>query len=118
MGSGAMTQLITSLRSRYSVIIVDSPPLGAGVDAFALGTVTGNMVMVLRLGATDRELAEAKLDILDRLPIRVLGAILNDVREGSAYRHYRYYSYYLPGYEHEDEGGKKERALIGGTKAS
>ncbi len=117
MGSAAMTQLVTSLRSRYSVIIVDSPPLGAGVDAFALGTVTGNMVMVLRLGATDRELAEAKLDILDRLPIRVLGAILNDVREGSAYRHYRYYSYYLPGYEHEDEGGKKERALIGGAKS-
>ena len=117
MGSAAMTQLVTSLRSRYSVIIIDSPPLGAGVDAFALGTVTGNMVMVLRLGATDRELAEAKLDILDRLPIRVLGAILNDVREGSAYRHYRYYSYYLPGYEHEDEGGKKERALIGGAKS-
>ncbi|UCG85484.1 MAG: polysaccharide biosynthesis tyrosine autokinase [Gemmatimonadota bacterium] len=117
MGSAAMTQLMTSLRSHYSVIIVDSPPLGAGVDAFALGTVTGNMVMVLRLGATDRELAEAKLDILDRLPIRILGAILNDVREGTAYRHYRYYSYYLPGYEHEDEGGKKERALIGGTKS-
>ncbi len=118
MSSASMQHLITNLRSRYNVIIVDSPPLGAGVDAFALGTVTGNIVMVLRLGATDRELAEAKLDVLDRLPVRVLGAVLNDVREGSAYRHYRYYSYYLPGYEHEDEGGKKERTLIGGGKKS
>ncbi len=118
LSSAAMTELITSLRSRYSVIIVDSPPLGAGVDAFALGTVTGNLMMVLRLGSTDRELAEAKLDVLDRLPVRVLGAVLNDVREGSAYRHYRYYSYYLPGYESEDESGKKERALLGGGKRS
>jgi capsular exopolysaccharide synthesis family protein len=116
LSSGAMTQLVTNLRSRYSVIIIDSPPLGAGVDAFALGTVTGNLMMVLRLGATDRELAEAKLDVLDRLPVRVLGAVLNDVREGSAYRHYRYYSYYLPGYESEDESGKKERALLGARR--
>ncbi len=105
LGSPSMAQLVTSLRSRYGVIIVDSPPLGAGVDAFALGTVTGNAVIVLRTGATDREMAEAKLDVLDRLPIRVIGAVLNGVRENNVYR---YYSYYLPGYEYEEdeEGGE------------
>ncbi len=103
LGSSVMLQLMAALRSSYSVVIVDSPPLGAGVDAFSLGTLTGNLLMVLRLGSTDRELAEAKLDVLDRLPVRVLGAVLNDVREGSAYRYYRYYSYYLPGYEQVSE---------------
>jgi tyrosine-protein kinase Etk/Wzc len=119
LSSAGMSQFLTSLRSAYSVILVDSPPLGAGVDAFALGTLTGNLLMVLRLGMTDRELAEAKLDVLDRLPIRVLGAVLNDVREGSAYRYYRYYSYYLPGYESEAEAGEGERkaALIEGKSA-
>ncbi len=100
LGSPTMAQLVTSLRSKYGVIVIDSPPLGAGVDAFALGTVTGNAVIVLRTGATDRELAEAKLDVLDRLPIRVIGAVLNGVRENNVYR---YYSYYLPGYEYEEE---------------
>ena len=79
------------------------------------------MLMVLRLGISDRELAEAKLDVLDRLPVRVLGAILNDARESSAaYRYYSYYSYYLPGYEHSDERAELEesgRALLG-TKRS
>jgi tyrosine-protein kinase Etk/Wzc len=105
LGSPSMVQLVTGLRSRYGVIVVDSPPLGAGVDAFALATVTGNAVIVLRTGATDRELAEAKLDVLDRLPIRVIGAVLNGVRENNVYR---YYSYYLPGYEYEEdeEGGE------------
>ena len=39
----------------------------------------------------------AKLEPLSRLPIRILGAILNDVEPRSA--NYRYYSGYLPGYE-------------------
>ena len=112
LGSSVMAQLMAALRSSYSVVIVDSPPLGAGVDAFSLGTLTGNLLMVLRLGSTDRELAEAKLDVLDRLPVRVLGAVLNDVREGSAYRYYRYYSYYLPGYEQVSEEGEEAKGLL------
>jgi capsular exopolysaccharide synthesis family protein len=108
LGSSAMAQLVTSLRARYGVIVVDSPPLGAGVDAFAIGTVTGNAVIVLRTGSTDRELAEAKLDILDRLPIRIVGAVLNGVRENNVYR---YYSYYLPGYEYEEEDEGEPKLL-------
>jgi Mrp family chromosome partitioning ATPase len=104
LGSAQMAQLLARFRGTYGVIIVDSPPMGAGVDAFALGTLTGNLVMVLRTGETDREMTEAKLETLNRLPIRILGVVLNDVRtgrEGGFY--YGYYSYYLPGYEAEDE---------------
>jgi Mrp family chromosome partitioning ATPase len=113
LGSAAMPQLVTNLKSGYDVIIIDSPPLGAGVDAFALATVSGNVLLVLRLGVTDRALTEAKLDVLDRLPVRILGAVLNGVREGSASS---YYSYYLPGYEHEDEDGNPIRKLIGSLR--
>src|SRR6266571_6217092 len=85
MGSAGMADLMTSLRSRYGVIVVDTPPLAAGVDAFLLATLAGSLLVVLRLGSTDRELAEAKLEILRSLPARLLGAVLNDVREGSEY---------------------------------
>jgi Mrp family chromosome partitioning ATPase len=85
-----MLQLITDLRERFDVIIVDSPPLGAGVDPFVLGAATGNMVVVLRTGATDRKMAEAKLKLLERLPIRPLGAVLNDIRAQGVYRYYTY----------------------------
>jgi len=103
LASRPMEQLLMSLRPKYEVIIVDSPPLTAGVDAFALGTLTGTLLMVLRAGVSDREMAQAKLDVLDRLPVRVLGAILNDARLDGEYR---YYSYYLAGYELVDEGPK------------
>lgn len=99
LGAPAMAQLLGELRARYAVVIVDTPPLGAGVDAYVLGTATGNLLMVLRTGATDGALAEAKLTLLDRLPVRVLGAALNAVPPS---RVYRYYSY-IPGYGVEDE---------------
>src|SRR5207249_9459275 len=57
------------------------------------------MVLVLRTGVSDRELAQTKLEVLAHLPIRMLGAVLNDVRGGL----YRYYSYYLEGYEVKEE---------------
>jgi succinoglycan biosynthesis transport protein ExoP len=99
LGSPALTRFLTSLRERYSVIIVDSPPLGAGVDAYALGAATGNLLIVLRTGSTDRTVAEAKLQIVDRLPVRVLGAVLNGVQDQGRYS---YYSYYMPGYDYDD----------------
>lgn len=102
LASPAMVRLLAALRSRYDAIIVDSPPLGAGVDAFALGAAVGNVLVVLRTGRTDKAEAGAKLDMLERLPIRLLGAVLNDVKGGEGYG-YRYYSYYMAGYDYQVE---------------
>jgi tyrosine-protein kinase Etk/Wzc len=100
LGSESMAQLMGTLRTEYDVIIVDSAPLAAGIDALALGTVTGNMLLVVRGGRTNRELAEAKLDVVERLPIRLLGAVINAARMDASDR---YYAYYLEGYELTDE---------------
>jgi len=108
MTSEAMTKFLAGVRQNFEVVIVDSPPLGAGVDAYALGAVTGNVLLVLRLGTTNREIAEAKLDLLDRLPVRLLGTVLNDVPEHSAYYPY---SYYLEGYAFEAERGREPRSI-------
>ena len=109
LGSPALTRLINEMREQYAVILVDTPPLGAGVDPFVLGTATGNLLVVLRAGYTDREFAEAKLGVLDQLPVRILGGILNGVPSGTGA--YRYYSY-ISGYEAVDE----ERALTEGIR--
>ncbi|HXE58867.1 MAG TPA: polysaccharide biosynthesis tyrosine autokinase [Gemmatimonadales bacterium] len=100
LGSAAMSQLMAEMKAQFDVIIVDSPPLGAGIDPFVLATATGHMLLVLRSGETDRQMAEAKLRLVDRLPIRVLGAVLNDIRPGDGT--YRYYSY-IYGYTTEEE---------------
>ncbi|HEV8382701.1 MAG TPA: polysaccharide biosynthesis tyrosine autokinase [Gemmatimonadales bacterium] len=100
LASAPMADLVTSLRPLYDVIVVDTAPLAAGIDALTLAALAGNLLMVLRLGRTDRAMAEAKLEIVRRLPVRLLGAVLNDVRDTSEYSAY---AYYMDGYELSNE---------------
>jgi polysaccharide biosynthesis transport protein len=109
LGSPAMGGLVEQLRPEFDAIIIDSPPLTAGVDPFVLATLTGALLVVLRTGHSNREIAGAKLEVLDRLPIRLLGAVMNDVPKGAAYGYYAY-SYYLPGYESAEERDSREAA--------
>lgn len=99
LGSAAMSGLMAWFKSRFNVIILDSPPLGAGIDPFVLGTMTGNLVLVFRAGETDRQMAQAKLPQLQRLPVRMLGAVLNEVQASGAYRYYNY----IYGYSSDEE---------------
>jgi len=101
LGYPTMGELLERVRAQYGVIIVDSPPLGSGVDPYTLGTLTGSLLLVLRTGTTNLALAHTKLAVLDHLPIRLLGVVLNDVRTTrGVYRHYSY----LSGYATADEG--------------
>jgi succinoglycan biosynthesis transport protein ExoP len=88
--SDGLRRLLLTAGPVFDVVLVDSPPLGAGADPFALGVASTNMLMVLRAGQTDRQMAAAKLDILDRLPVRVLGAVLNDIEAKGVYKYYSY----------------------------
>jgi capsular exopolysaccharide synthesis family protein len=86
--SEQMANLVRSARQEFEVVIIDCPPFVAGVDAYALGAAAGSMLLVLRPSLSDRKLAAAKLEILDRLPIRILGTVLNGVPSGGMYRYY------------------------------
>jgi capsular exopolysaccharide synthesis family protein len=96
LGGKAMEELLRSMYRNYDVVLIDCPPLAAGVDPYLIGTLVGNVMMVLRTGRTDRALAEAKLQVLDRLPVRMIGAVLNDVKATGIYRYYSYLSGYEP----------------------
>src|SRR5687768_2739487 len=105
----SMLGLVRDLRQQFDAIIVDSAPLGAGIDPFALGVATGAMLIVLRTGETDRKLAQAKLEVLDRMPVRVLGTVLNDIGESPQFKYY----YYLEGYGGLETATTEDAALIG-----
>lgn len=86
-GAG-LVRLLAELRETFDAIIVDSPPLGAGIDAFALGAACGNALVVLRYGKTNVRETALKLQVLERLPIHVVGALLNEVRSAGGYKYY------------------------------
>lgn len=115
LGTARMRELVEAMHDRFDVVIIDSPPMGAGIDPFVLGTITNNLMLVLRAGATERDLAEAKLQIVDQLPIRLIGAVLNDVR--ASMNDYKYYSYSY-GYGAVDEGPSRTSLAAGATDSA
>jgi polysaccharide biosynthesis transport protein len=106
LSSREMRLLLAGLRSRYGVIIVDSPPLGAGAEPYVLGTLTGTLLLVLRAGATNLGFTATKMDLIHRLPIRVLGAVLNAAPATGAYSYY----HYLPRYD--DQPAERAPAAV------
>jgi polysaccharide biosynthesis transport protein len=90
LASQAMQSLMSAVEPKFDAIIVDSSPLGAGIDPLALGIITRNMILVLKNGQTDKRFAQAKLELVDRLPVRMLGAVLNDFHGEPIYKYYSY----------------------------
>ena len=90
IASSALPRLLSDLVREFSVIIVDGPPLSAGIDAFAIGAACENTLMILRHSKTDMRMAKTKLGLLRRLPLRTVGVVLNDVQSMGDYKYYGY----------------------------
>lgn len=91
-----MDRLLEELRDRFDVIVVDAAPLAAGPDALLLGERCDQVLVVLRTGTTDREVARTRLESMAGFDIPLVGAVLNDVPDSAPYyRYYAPYRYYL-----------------------
>jgi polysaccharide biosynthesis transport protein len=88
--SPALPSLAAELRRQFEVVVFDTPPLAAGIDAFAIASAAQNLMLVLRIGKTDRRMASAKLELVDRLPVRIVGAVLNGVPLRGEFEYYKY----------------------------
>jgi tyrosine-protein kinase Etk/Wzc len=97
--SARLGELVAQLRSDFEVVIFDTPPLAAGIDGYSIATATGSLLLVMRIGTSNRRLASEKLRMFERLPVGILGAVLNAVQFQGAYEYYGY----VPGYEASDE---------------
>jgi succinoglycan biosynthesis transport protein ExoP len=94
LASASLGDLVTALKSSYDVLVFDTPPFAAGIDAYALAAAAGKLLVVLRVGKTEKRMAAAKLTVVDRIPVEVLGAVLNGVGVDGEYQYYGYASGY------------------------
>ena len=101
--SPKLKEFVAYLSRSFDVVIFDTPPLAAGIDAFAVSAAAGSILMVMRMGQTERRLIAAKLSVLDRLPVEVLGAVLNSTPMTGEFQYYSYVSGYSV--ENDESGG-------------
>ena len=98
LGSQRMTDLIRMLEADWDMILFDSPPLVAVTDATMVSKEIDQIVMVVKVGQTDKKAFDHTINSLRNVNAPLGGIILNAVTRknsyGSYYYYYQYYHYY------------------------
>jgi Mrp family chromosome partitioning ATPase len=101
-----MIDVIEQLKSRYDVVVIDSPVIISVPDALILASRAEAVIMIHRPGAAGREMVRHARERLDEVKTNVLGLVMNNVdlkREGYYYPNHLYYGYGST----EDEAARK-----------
>ncbi len=86
LSSPRMNEVIGVLKARAHYILFDSSPVLVATDAALLGAKLDGIVMVVRAGTTRRDHAAQARQTLERVHVRILGAVMtNAARETTAY---------------------------------
>lgn len=102
----AFSELLEELSRRFDKVILDSPPVGAVADAVVLATQVDGVVVVLKAGLTNADVALRTVRTLRDVKANIYGGILNDVNlKHSKYGDYYYgYAYKYYGYGEHKKG--------------
>ena len=96
LSSGKMQELMEQLKCdrNYDLIIYDTPPILGFADGRILASRTNGVVLVVRIGKTDRSLLKQNIDNLKVANVPVLGLVANRANHHSngSYYYSRYYS--------------------------
>ncbi|MCE7073260.1 polysaccharide biosynthesis tyrosine autokinase [Dyadobacter sp. CY327] len=90
LGLPKVDQLISSLKTRYDYVVLDTPPIGLVTDARLLSHLADMSLYVVRQQFTFKSQLEIIKDIQDAKQLPSLHLILNDTKEMPGYS-YGYY---------------------------
>jgi len=82
LGSEALTDFDREARSRYELVVYDTPPLSVAADASLIASVVEGVVLVVDARKTQRRLAEQAVDQLRRAQATIFGVVVNRVDPG------------------------------------
>lgn len=97
LGSGRMKQVIETLAANFDYVIVDSPPVSSFADSLILSSMVEGVIIVVKGGATPRELAQRAKAHLQSVGARILGVVVNQIKL-QPHDYYYYSSYYNRNY--------------------
>lgn len=91
LGSKRTIELFAEFEQKYDMVIVDSPPVGAGSVASILSTLTSATLLVVSYGQVAREQAKSAVDQLRNVKANIVGVVINRVNtKETGYYYYEY----------------------------
>ncbi len=83
LGSPAMAALIEDLKTRFELVIVDSPPCSLGLEVAALSSRVDGIAFVVRAHSTPRTAVRKALQKLEHFQANLVGIVLNGLNPSS-----------------------------------
>ena len=99
LNSRRMSELIGDVKSRFDLVLVDSPPILGVSDASVLASEVDLTMIVIQHRKLPRSMLVRVKEAVENVGGNLLGVVLNnvDVRSDSQYQYYTsYYTYYSP----------------------
>jgi len=78
LSSKRMNEVIGILKARAAYVLFDGPPVMAATDAALLGTKLDGVLLVVRAGQSRRDQTLSAREALERVNVRVVGAVLTN----------------------------------------
>lgn len=94
LNSRVFSELISDLRKEYDYIIIDTPPLGAVIDAAIIAQNCDGMILVVESKMISYKFAQKVKEQLDRSDTKILGVVLNKVDMSDTGYYGKYYGKY------------------------
>ncbi|MCW0218519.1 MAG: polysaccharide biosynthesis tyrosine autokinase [Prosthecobacter sp.] len=112
LNSQRMTDLIAEAKSRFDLVLIDSPPILGVSDASVLSNEADLTLIVVQHRKLPRHMLMRVKQTVENVGGTVLGVVLNnvDLRSDSQYQYYTsYYTYYSPNNTAAPAGNKPEK---------
>jgi len=89
INSASMSNLLEELKSKYDILIIDSPPLEIVTDGQILSTKVDGTILVLKAGQSKISAVKEAKNILNKVGANIIGLVINQVSESK--KKYPYY---------------------------
>lgn len=112
LNSQRMSELIEDVKSRFDLVLIDSPPILGVSDASVLANEADMTIIVVQHRKLPRHMLLRVKQAVENVGGKVLGVVLNnvDVRSDNQYSYYTsYYTYYSPAQGTGQPTRRKER---------
>lgn len=94
LGSEQMLKLVTTVTSKFTHVIIDSPPIAAFTDGVLIATMVDGVLLVVHSGKSSRRVVARARKLLQDVGARMIGVVLNKVEAAGSHSYYYYHGYY------------------------
>lgn len=92
IGSDMMQRLMTVLKSKFTHIIFDSPPIASFTDSVLISSLVDGVLLVVHGDHASRNIVRRSRQILQDVGAKIFGVVLNKVKlRRDDYYYYKYY---------------------------